>query len=138
MSEASSTIDNHPPACQATRKDGRPCTVRALIGSAWCFAHDPERAAQRAEARRKGGHGKARLARVERLVPGTLRPVLALLLSALNETHAGGLDPKVAGALAALAGAIVRTYQAGALEDRLTELEAQIATLTRDRDRRLV
>ena len=133
MSEASSTIGNHPPACQATRKDGRPCSVRALTGSAWCFAHDPERAAQRAEARRKGGRGKARLARVERLVPGTLRPVLALLLTTLEETHRGDLDPKVAGALAAVAGAVCRVYQAGVVEDRLAELEAQIATLTRDR-----
>ena len=131
MSEASSTIDNHPPTCQATRKDGRPCSVRALPGAAWCFAHDPERAAQRDEARRRGGRGKARIARVERLVPGTLRPVLALLLTTLNETHEGTITPAQAGALSAVAGAIVRVYQAGVVEDRLAELEAQIAQLRR-------
>ena len=129
MREASASIGNHP--CQATRKDGQPCTVRAVAGSVWCFAHDPTRAAQRDEARRRGGRGKGRTARAEKLVPSTLRPVLALLLDAFGETHRGELDPKVAGALAALAGAVVRVYQAGQVEDRLSELEAQIDALNR-------
>ena len=131
MDEASASIGNHP--CQATRKDGRPCTIRALTGSRFCFAHDPAKAEARDAARRRGGRGKARIARVERLVPGTLRPVLTLLLTTLTETHAGTITPAQAGALSAVAGAIVKVYQAGVVEDRLAELEAQIATLTRAR-----
>ena len=121
MAEASASISNHP--CQATRKDGQPCTVRALPGSAWCFAHDPNRAAQRDEARRKGGRGKARVARAEKLVPASLRPTLSLLFTALEETHAGELDAKQAQAMAALAGAIARLYTTAELEQRVTELE---------------
>ena len=131
MDRASPSNGEH--LCQATRKDGRACATRVLPGSVYCFAHDPDKAAARETGRRKGGRGKARFARVGRLVPGTLRPVLALLLTTLEETHRGDLDPKVAGALAAVAGAIVKVYQAGVVEDRLAELEGQIATLTRDR-----
>ena len=121
--------------CSATRRDGTPCTNRIIVDpdTQRCFAHSERRADQRREAHAKGGRSKSSTARAQRLVPGTLRPVLALLLKTLNETHGGDLDPKVAGALAAVAGAIVKVYQAGVVEDRLAELEGQIATLTRDR-----
>ena len=85
--------------------------------------HDPERQAQMAAARVKGGKGKGRLARVERLVPSTLKPVLSRLLEALEEVHTEGLSPAQAQAMASLAGAIVRVYQVGTLEERLSALE---------------
>ena len=121
MSEASPSIGNHP--CQATRKDAQPCTVRAITGSAWCFAHDPARAADRDEARCKGGRGKGRSERLGKLVPASVRPSLSLLFTALDEVHRGDLDPRAAGAMAALAGAITRLYQTGVLEERLAALE---------------
>jgi hypothetical protein len=89
--------------------------------------HDPARQEAVAAIRAKGGQGKSRIARVEKLVPATLRPVLALLLDALTETRRGELDPRTAGALAALAGAIVRVYSAGEIEQRVRELEERTA-----------
>jgi len=83
------------------------------------------------EARVRGGRGKGRLARVEKLVPGTLRPVLALLLDALEQTHRGELDPKIATAVAALAGAVVRVYTSATVEQQIADLQEQIATLSR-------
>ena len=122
MGEASPSIGNHP--CQTTRKDGRGCTARALTDSDFCFAHDPEKAAERDAARRRGGAGKARTARLEKLVPSSLKPALALLFDALREVHDGALTPAQGQALAAIAGAIGRLYQAGVLEERLAALEA--------------
>jgi hypothetical protein len=52
-----------------------------------------------------------------------------LLFDVLGEVHRGELDPRAATAMAAVAGAITRLYQAGVVEDRITELEAQVATL---------
>ena len=57
-------------------------------------------------------------------MPATLKPVIGTLLGALEEVHDGTLDPKVANAMAALAGAVGRLYQAGVLEERLASLEA--------------
>jgi len=70
------------------------------------------------------------MARAGKLVPSAMRPVLSLLLDALEETRRGDLDPKVAGALAALAGAVVRVYSSATVEERISELEGQIAALT--------
>ncbi len=61
-------------------------------------------------------------------MPATLKPVIATLLGALEEVHAGDLDPKVANAMAALAGAVGRLYQTAVLEERIASLEAATAT----------
>jgi hypothetical protein len=58
-----------------------------------------------------------------RLMPASLRPVLAVLFDALDEVHSGKLEPPQANAMAALASAIVRVYGAGQLEERLERLE---------------
>jgi hypothetical protein len=124
-------MDKHP-ICRATRKDGAPCTARALPELAYCFAHDPGRQDSLKASREKGGRGKATAARAGKLVPAVLRPVLDTLLAAVGEVKAGTLTTQQAGALSSLAGAIVKVYQVGTLEERLTALEAaQGATETR-------
>ena len=113
-----------PATCQATRKDGRPCETRIVGDASYCFGHDPALRAKRTEARRQGGRNKSHAARVQRLVPASLRPTLATLFTALDEVHSGSLDPKQAQAMAALAGAIARLYSVGVLEERIAALEA--------------
>ncbi|MGD9892791.1 MAG: hypothetical protein AB7U18_16040, partial [Dehalococcoidia bacterium] len=105
-------------ACQAPRKDGAPCKAVIVLTSGYCALHDPDRQAEVQAARVRGGHGKAKTARAARLVPSMLRPVLATVLDALGEVHRGELEPKQAQAMAALAGAAVRLYTAGVVEQR--------------------
>jgi hypothetical protein len=49
--------------------------------------------------------------------------MIGSLLDALDEVHAGDLDPRQASAMASLAGAITKAYGVGVLEERLTALE---------------
>ena len=109
--------------CTATRKDGQPCRVPAVAGTERCFAHSEQTAALRREARRRGGRNSARTVRAARLVPSTLRPVLALLLDTLDDVHGGKLPAAQANAVATVAGAVVKVYQAGLLEERISALE---------------
>ena len=117
----------HASTCTGTRADGSPCTSGIVLPSGYCFAHDPDRAAARRAASAEGGRNKSRIARVERLVPASLKPTIALLFTALEETHAGELDPKAASAMAALAGATGRLYAAGQFEERIAALEERAA-----------
>jgi len=110
--------------CRGTRKDGTRCTAPVMGAGEYCFAHDEARSVQRDEARRKGGANSATRQRLDRLVPATLRPMIADLITAMGEVHAGTLDPKQATAMAALAGAITRAYGVGVLEERVQALEA--------------
>jgi hypothetical protein len=108
--------------CPATRRDGQPC--RGIANkSGFCMAHDPALAEKRREAARLGGKGKARIARLGKLVPPRLVPVYDHLEEALGQVHKGELDPRVATAMAALAGAMVRVLTSGELEERVRRLE---------------
>ena len=46
--------------CQATTKNGTQCAGYAVNGSAYCFTHDPSRAAERAAAHKRGGQNRPR------------------------------------------------------------------------------
>ena len=112
--------------CRGTTKAGQPCRAptSTIRPDGYCPAHSPENVAAFRAAAAKGGQGKAAAARAEKLVPAVLRPVLDTLLTSIEETKAGTLDPRVAGALSSLAGAVVKVYQVGTLEERIAALEA--------------
>jgi len=114
-----------PKRCAGTRRDGTACAAAVMGRGTLCYAHDPARAIERDQARRKGGTNSATRARLDRLLPATLRPMIGNLLDALDEVHAGALDPKQATAMASLAGAITRAYGVGVLEERVLALENQ-------------
>ena len=108
--------------CNATRRDGQPCTGLARP-SGYCFYHDPALAAKRADGRRRGGQKNSHVARFQKKAPQELRDVLDQLLQALEETYGGQLEPRVATAMATLCGAIVRVYELGELAVRVQALE---------------
>ncbi len=114
--------------CRGRTKAGQPCRAPAstIRPSGFCPAHDPGNVTAFREASARGGRGKATARRVDKLVPATLKPVIGTLLGALEEVHDGTLDPKVANAMAALAGAVGRLYQTGVLEERIAALETAL------------
>ncbi len=114
-------------ACKARRKDGQPCGGRRHP-SGYCVAHDPALEQTREVARVNGGRNSSRVARLEKLMPGRLRPVYDRLETALQDVHEGRLDIGRAKAMASVAGAMVRVLQAGELEElarKLRELQGE-------------
>lgn len=109
--------------CAGVRKDGSPCKGQPLPTSRYCWAHDPANQERVLAARSAGGKARASARRAEKLLPGVLRPVLDKLLKALDEVHDGDLAARQGEVLASLAGAIVRVYEVGALEERLSAVE---------------
>lgn len=91
--------------------------------SPFCFAHDPGLRSKRQDAYAAGGRGKSQAARLTRLMPASLKPVLEKLIDGVGEVHTGTLDPRHASAMASLASAIGRLYEVARLEERLEALE---------------
>ena len=114
-------MEKHP-NCAGIRRDGQRCTAAGMLDG-YCFNHAPDREADRTEARRKGGHNRSNAARLRGLMPPRLIPVFDRLEQALEETHAGTLDPRHAQAMASLARAMVAVLTSGELEERLRRLE---------------
>jgi DNA-binding transcriptional ArsR family regulator len=109
--------------CHATRKDGQPCRAWAQVDGL-CIGHSPKAI----EARRRGGANSSKKARADKLLPARLRPILQLLEEALVRVYKGELDTRLGGSLSSLAGAIVRLYETGLLEERVTNLESKVVS----------
>jgi hypothetical protein len=114
--------------CKATKNDGTPCKAGALPGGEFCYFHSPERAEQRAEARRAGGRERSRKAAVlpadsPDLRLKTAQDVAKALARTVNEVRKGAVDAKVANAVGYLCGMILKAIEAGELAERVAALE---------------
>ncbi len=112
--------------CEAAKADGSPCNSFALPDRGTCFAHTREMQERATEARRRGGQNTSRAARARKALPRGMTDVQDRLMEALAQVHEGQLDPRIATAMASLAGALVRVFEVGELTVRLEELEAQV------------
>jgi len=109
--------------CKATRRDGSRCMGPPNGSNGYCWIHDPANQAKAAAARSAGGRARSTSRRTEKLMPARLRPVLDTLLAALEKVENERLTPQQASAMASLAGAIIKVYTSGTLEERLQALE---------------
>ncbi len=112
--------------CTATRRNGEPCRAQALPDQDLCWAHSPGMRQKAAEARRRGGENKANVVRAGKHIPRDMKELARRLLKAIDEVHRGEFMPDQARAMASLAGAVCRVYEAGEVEQRIAELEARL------------
>ena len=117
---------DEPRRCTPTRRDGSPCAAppSAIGDDGRCWAHSEAKREARREARAKGGANRATSVRAERLMPARLRPVLGAVLAALHDVRSEAITPAQGSAIASLAGAAVKVFQVGVLEERIERLEA--------------
>ena len=114
--------------CQIRRADGRPCGMPPQRDRPYCFAHDPERAEEAAEARRLGGlrRRKEGTVAIAYDLPGldTVEGIRRLL--EIVVTDGLGLENSIARlrALTSTAVAATNLLKVGELEDRVAALEA--------------
>ena len=116
--------------CTATTASGKHCQAPAQQGRPFCFAHDPERAAERADARRRGGYNR----RTPKAgdpdgYPTRLRSVgdvQAVLEAALRDTVQQENSGQRTQALVRLAHGALKALEVGDLEERLAALEARL------------
>jgi len=112
--------------CAAFKDDSSPCHAPPLNGASFCFFHDPEKAAERAAASRRGGE-KGRPAVLPPDTPdfpsespGDLGDLLGRMM---NHVLRGELDPKIATTVGYLATIKARALNNAAIEARLETLE---------------
>jgi len=123
-------MEANPEQCKHVKADGTRCRARKVHASAYCFFHDPARAAERAAARQAGGRkGKAAV-----LPPDTpLRPVrtagdvIELLGETIHQVRTGTLDPRVGNCIGYLSAIVLKATEQGEMEQRLAALENIVA-----------
>ena len=120
-----------PGRCQGRNRAGQPCGMTPLQGAAWCFAHSPDRAAERAVARRVGGLNR----RTPKGQPGTVR--LRSVADVQTELETAYADLLVqenshqrARTAASLLTLAIKCLEVGELEERLAAIEARLTGTT--------
>jgi hypothetical protein len=114
--------------CPTPRKDGGQCRARPTK-SGYCLTHDPDLAGQRAASRQRGGKGKSRMARAQKLIPEDLQVLDTLLDQVVAGIYQGGLVPAQGSAIAAVIGAKVRIREISLKIMEQTELTARVERL---------
>ena len=124
--------------CAYAKADGQPCRMAPLHDRPFCFSHDPERAAEAAEARRLGGlrRRKESTVAVAYDLPGLdtvagIRRVLDIVVADTVGQEHGIARQRV---LIAAATAATNLLKVGELEERLAHLEAAMTRHDADPD----
>ena len=134
--------------CQHVREDGSRCDSSIGLGlTGLCIHHDPDRAELATEIRRSGAKAQgaairaARRAADVRTVAPDEAPTAPSTLEDIAEWHrwtavavaTGQVDPRTAGEITRSLRELRPTLTAIGMEKRVRELEAQLATLKRER-----
>jgi alkanesulfonate monooxygenase SsuD/methylene tetrahydromethanopterin reductase-like flavin-dependent oxidoreductase (luciferase family) len=120
-----------PTKCQATNQDGTPCGAYPIADSQYCFHHDPDRAAERRQSRRKGGyarHGRkipapGASAAAQPIVLETMADVADLLQATINDALQLENSIRRARTVGYLAGLLLKALDIATLEERVTQVE---------------
>jgi hypothetical protein len=117
--------------CAYAKADGQPCRMAPLHDRPYCFSHDPERAAEAAEARRLGGLRRKKEGTIAIAfdLPGLDTAAGIRRLLEIAATDAVGLAigiPRLR-VLISAATAATNLLKVGELEDRLAHVEAAVA-----------
>jgi hypothetical protein len=120
--------------CIYAKADGQPCQMAPLRDRPYCFAHDPERAEEAADARRLGGlrRRKEGTIAVAYDLPGLDTVVGIRRLLDIVVTDGVGLDngiPRLR-VLISTAVAAMNLLKVGELEERLAVLEGVVGDRT--------
>jgi hypothetical protein len=120
--------------CAYAKADGQPCQMAPLRDRPYCFAHDPERAEEAADARRLGGlrRRKEGTIAVAYDLPGLDTVVGIRRLLDIVVTDGVGLDNGIARlrVLISTAVAAMNLLKVGELEERLAVLEGVVGHRT--------
>jgi hypothetical protein len=119
------------PSCSATNASGDPCGMPPLEGSRFCFAHDPRRGKDRAQARKRGGHNRQTPGATDELREAVslddVAGIRRILTAVVADTIAQANSAQRSRAIGYLLGVALKALEVGELEERLEALEQRIA-----------
>jgi hypothetical protein len=113
--------------CQFIKENGKQCMANAMVGSNFCFLHNPEISQDnKRQAQIKGG--KANIIRINQILdPIEIKQpndVVILLEDVINRVRSGELDVRVANTLAYVSGQILKALE-------VSEVNKKVATIER-------
>ena len=113
--------------CQAKKADGTACGAGVKAGQRYCFQHDPERAAEAAEARKLGGQARQRPAPAPAVDLSTVEAQRRAIEQTIDRVRSGA-EPLNTGRFVIYAISVARGLLDDDIDRRLAELESVLKT----------
>lgn len=118
--------------CKFVNETGEPCEAFAIKGSEYCWFHDPVKLQERIEACKKGGKAGMRKVLPDSNVKiNSLKDIVRLLESTINDVRTGQIDVRIANSVAYLSQVLRQVMEQEFLEKRLDSLEKEVERTNR-------
>lgn len=115
--------------CSQVKQNGQQCQANVIVGSEFCFFHDPTKAEERKKAQAAGGaQNRAPSLPLETpdLSLRTTQEVAQLLGQTINQVRRGEIDPRIGNAIGYLSGVLLKAQEQGDIIKKLQMLEDTI------------
>ena len=112
--------------CENTKRNGEGCQAMAMVGSRYCFFHNPETQKARRAAQQRGGQSNQAAvlpADAADVQLKSARDIATLLAQTINQARRGQIAPKIAGTIGYLASSLVKILETSNTEERLAKVE---------------
>jgi len=114
--------------CCYIKPNNEQCAANAMIGSKFCFSHNPETKEEKIAAVIKGGRASKKNHNF--LPPISLekpKDTINLITTTINEVRKGLIELKIANCIGYLSGHLIKAFEITDLEDRISRLEKAIS-----------
>ena len=107
------------------RNNGKSCQAYAILGSSYCFTHDPANAKKRAEARKRGGLNRRVVKQTQHEYQAikSVQDVNLILESAINEARSLECSQSQLRTLGYLCQIALKGQELGSLAERVNAIE---------------
>lgn len=110
--------------CSYVKANKKRCSANAMIGSKFCFTHNPDVKEQKRAAIIKGGKmSKKNHSSLPPIILNQSKDVVALLATTINEVRGGIIELKMANCIGYLSGHLIKAIEVSELEERVSKIE---------------
>ena len=110
--------------CHYIKSNKEQCSANAMIGSKFCFTHNPATQEEKRAAVVKGGKmSKKNHNTLATITLSQPKDVVSLLNATINEVRGGVVELRVANCLGYLSGHLIKAFEIADLDDRISKIE---------------
>ena len=110
--------------CNYVKPNKKQCAAYAMIGSKFCFTHNPAMKEKKMAAVIKGGKmSKKNRSSLPAVLLSQPKDVVGLLNTTINEVRDGSIELRIANCIGYLSGHLMKAFEISDLEDRVSRLE---------------
>ncbi len=110
--------------CTSVNKSGSHCAANAMLGTGYCYRHNPNiSTSEKQNASTRGGKKRQVLTDAQPVTLRNVESIIRLIESNTNAVRSGEIDTKVSNAVIQNINALLKVYELAIADSRVRKLE---------------